>query len=76
MSLGIDKRLQSLRSRELSDFRLQMVLGKRTRFMQNLRVNVVRLVKHPIDEGISSIAVLLKSSILRSSIIHGSLVSF
>ena len=59
------------RSRELSNFKLQMVLGRRTRFMQNLRVNTVRLVKHPIDEGISSIVVLLKLSIRRPSIIHG-----
>ena len=48
-----------------------MVLGRCTRFMQYLRVNAVRLIKHPIDEGISSIAVLLKSSIRRPSIIHG-----
>ena len=59
------------KSRDLSDFKLQMVLGRRTRFMQNLRVNAIRLVKRPIDEGISSIIVLLKSSINRPSIIHG-----
>ena len=59
------------RSRDLSNFKLQMVLGRCTRFMQYLRVNAVRLIKHPIDEGISYIAVLLKSSIRRPSIIHG-----
>ena len=59
------------RSRELSNFKLQMVLGRCIRFMQYLRVNAVRLVKHPIDEGISSIAVLLKSRIHRPLIIHG-----
>ena len=64
------------RSRELSNFKLQMVLGRCIRFMQYLRVNAVRLVKHPIDEGKSSIAVLLKSRIHRPLIIHGSLASF
>ena len=48
-----------------------MVLGRHARFKQNLKVSAVRLVKHPIDEGISSIVVLLKSSIPRPSIIHG-----
>ena len=48
-----------------------MVLGRHIRFMQNLRVNAVSLVKHPIDEGISFIVVLLKSSFPRPLIIHG-----
>ena len=59
------------RSRELSNLKLQMVLGRHTRFMQYLRVNKVRLVKCLIEEGSSFIAVLLKSSIFRPSIIHG-----
>ena len=53
------------RSRELSNFKLQMVLGRHTRFMQYLRVNKVRLVKHSIDEGNSSIAVPLNLSTFR-----------
>ena len=59
------------RSRELSNLKLQMVLERHTRLMQYLRVNEVRLVKCLIDEGSSSITVLLKSSIFRPSIIHG-----
>ena len=59
------------RSRELSNFKLQMVLGRHTRFMQCLKVNRVRLVKCSIDEGNPSIAVLLKSSFHRPLIIHG-----
>ena len=60
------------RSRELSNLKLQMVLGRHTRFMQYLRINEVRLVKCLIDEGSSSIAILLKSSIIRPSISMGS----
>ena len=59
------------RSRGLSNFKLQMVLGRRTRFTQCLKVNRVRLVKCSIDEGNPSIAVLLKSSFHRPLIIHG-----
>ena len=51
------------RSRELSNLKLQMVLGR--------LVNEVSLVKCLIDEGSSSRTVLLKSSIFRPSIIHG-----
>lgn len=58
------------RSRDLSNFKLQMVLGRLTRFSQYLRVNEVRPVKRSIDEGSSSIHTLLKSSISRPLIIH------
>ena len=58
------------RSRGLSNFKLQMVLGRLTRFSQYLRVNKVRSVKRSIDEGNSSIFALLKSSISRPLIIH------
>ena len=51
------------RSRDLSNFKLQMVLGRLTRFSQYLRVNEVRLVKRSIDEGSFFISALLKSSI-------------
>ena len=57
------------RSRDLSNFKLQMVLGRLTRFSQYLRVNEVRSVKRSIDEGSSSISALLKSSISRPLII-------
>ena len=53
------------RSRELSNFKLQMVLGRHTRFLQYLRINKVRVVKPSIDEGSTFIAVPLKSSFLR-----------
>ena len=59
------------RSRELSNFKLQMVLGRHTRFTQYLKVNRVRLVKCSIDEGNPSIAILLKSSFSRPLIFHG-----
>ncbi|KAK4580877.1 hypothetical protein RGQ29_024503 [Quercus rubra] len=59
------------RSRHSSDFKQQMVLERHTRFLQLLRVNEVRPIKPPIDEGNSSIAVSLKSSLPRRSIIHG-----
>ena len=59
------------RSRELSNLKLQIVLERRTRFVQYLKVNRVRLVKFSIDEGNPSIAVLLKSSCSRLLIIHG-----
>ena len=39
------------RSRELPNFKLQMALGRQTRFLQLFRVNLVRLVKRSIDEG-------------------------
>ena len=58
------------RSIELSNFKLQMVLGRRTRFMQYLSANEVRLVKCSIDEGSSSISALLKSSTSRPLTIH------
>ena len=57
-------------SRDLSNFKLQMVLGRRTRFMQYLSANEVRLVKCSIDEGSSSISALLKSSTSRPLTIH------
>ena len=58
------------RSRDLSNFKLQMVLGRLTRFSQYLRVNEVRSIKRSIDEGSSSISTLLKSSISRPLIIR------
>ena len=58
------------RSRDLSNFKLQMVLGRLTRLSQYLRVNEIRPVKCSIGEGSSSISALLKSSISRPLIIH------
>ena len=58
------------RSRHSSEFKLQMVLGRHTRFLQFLRVNEVRPIKSSIEEGNSTIAVSLKLSSFRSSIIH------
>ena len=48
------------RSRHLSNFKLQIVFGRHTRFLQSLRVNDVRLVKCLIDKGNSFIHVSLK----------------
>ena len=53
------------RFRDSSDFKLQMVLGRHTRFLQSLIFNKVRLVKHSIDEGNSFIDVPLKYSIFK-----------
>ena len=50
------------RSRDSSDFKLQMVLGRRQRFLQLLRVNEVRPIKPPTDEGSFIIAMLSKKS--------------
>ena len=53
------------RSRHSSKFKLQMVLGRHTRFLQSLRVNKVRVVKPSIDDGSSLIVVPPKKSFLR-----------
>ena len=55
----------SKRSRHSSKFKLQMVLGTHTRFLQSLRVNKVRPVRPSIDDGSSFIVIPLKESLLR-----------
>ena len=45
------------RSSSISNFKLQMVLGRRSRFLQAFRVNEVRPTKRSTDEGSSLIAV-------------------
>ena len=43
-----------------SNFKLQMALGRHTRFLQTLRVNKARAIKHSIDDGNTFIVVPLK----------------
>ena len=45
-----------------SDIKLSMLRGRHVRYWQSLRLNKVRAVKHSIDEGSFSIAVLSKWS--------------
>ena len=53
------------RSRDSSDFKLQMMLGRHARFLQPCISNEVRLGKRSIDEGNSFIAVSLKCSLFK-----------
>ena len=50
------------RSRLLSNVKLQMVLGRHTRFLQPCNIKIFRPVKHSIDEGNSIIAMHPKRS--------------
>ena len=52
-------------SRHSIYFKLQMVLGRHSRFLQSSRIKKVRVVKPSIDDGSSLIVVPLKKSILR-----------
>ena len=52
-------------SRHSIYFKLQMVLGRHSRFLQSSRIKKVRVVKPSIDDGSSLIVIPLKKSILR-----------
>ena len=50
------------RSRLLSNVKLQMVLGRHTRFLQSCKIKIFRLVKHSTNKGNSVIVVHFKRS--------------
>ena len=64
------------RSIDSSNFKLQMVLGRRHRFLQWLRVNEVMPIKPSTDEGSFIIAVLSKKSFCKHSMFPTNCGSF